>query len=128
MPIILAEPDELLDDVMGLASIHGRSVLVAIYDESSDHLGFWFISVPNPALDNVPVEPQGQIMKQFIARGTPHGARTFRVRYWAHSAITFEIPCYVRRDRDFQTSYNTRADTLGTPGTGYSLINPDPTA
>ncbi|MFK0085470.1 hypothetical protein [Glutamicibacter sp. NPDC090743] len=128
MPIVLAEPHELLDDVRGLVSVHGRSVLVAIYDETADHLSFWFISVPNPALENVPVEPRGQIMRQFIAQSTPDGARTFRVRYWGHSAIAFEIPCYVRSDRHHQTSYNTRPGTLGNPEPDYPLDNPEPAA
>ncbi|MFK0085386.1 hypothetical protein [Glutamicibacter sp. NPDC090743] len=111
MPIVLAEPDELLDDVMGLVSVHGRSSVVAIYDEAADHLILWFVSVPNPALENVPTEPQGQTMGEFIGQDTPDGARTFRVRYWAYSAITFEIPCYVRSDREHRTSYNIRPGT-----------------
>lgn len=111
MPIVLAEPRELLDEVMGMVSIHGRSAVVAIYDEPADHLSFWFVSLPNPALENVPAEPLGQTMGEFIAHGTPDGARTFRVRYWTYSAITFEIPCYVRSDREHRTSYNTRPGT-----------------
>lgn len=118
MPIVLAGAHELLDDVMGLLSVHGRSALVAIYDEPTDHLSFWFTSVPNPALENVPVEPQGQSMSQFIAQGTPDGARTFRVRYWAHSATTFEIPCYIRNDREYQTSYSTHPSAFDNPGPG----------
>lgn len=111
MPIVLAESRKLLDEVMGMVSIHGRSVMVAIYDEPADHLSLWFVSLPNPALENVPAEPPGQTMGRFIAQGTPDGARTFPVRYWAYSAITFEIPCYVRSDRGHRTSYHTRPGT-----------------
>lgn len=125
MPIVLAEPHELVDDVMGLVSVHGRSVLIAIYDITADDLSFWFVSVPNPALENVPVEAKGQVMSQFISKGTPEGARTFRVKYWARSAITFEIPCYVRSDRDYETSYNTRPGALGKPDAERSLDDPD---
>lgn len=106
MPIVLAEPDELLDDVMGLVSVHGRSAVVAIYGEAADHLSLWFVSVPNPALENMPAQPREQTMGEFIGQGTPDGTTTFRVRYWAYSAITFEIPCYVRNDRKHRTSYN----------------------
>ncbi|MFD1377596.1 hypothetical protein ACFQ4U_14840 [Micrococcus antarcticus] len=113
MPIVLAQPHERLDDVMGLVSIHGRSAVVAIYDEPDDHLSFWYVSLPNPALENVLAEPQGQTVGEFIAHGTLDGARTFRVRYWAHSAITFEIPCYVRSDLEHRTSYNTHLGALG---------------
>lgn len=125
MPIVLAQPHEQLDGVMGLVSIHGRSAVVAIYDEPDDHLSFWFVSLPNPALENVLVEPRGRTVGEFIAPGTPDGARTFRIRHWAHSAITFEIPCYVRSDLEHRTSYNTHLGALGKSQAEDSLDDPE---
>lgn len=110
---------------MGLVSVHGRSAVVAFYDELVDHLSFWFVSVPNPALENVPIEPKGQLLREFIAKA-PNGTRTFRVRYWAYSAITFEIPCYVRSDREHRNSYTTRPGTGGESESEDSLDNPEP--
>src|SRR5699024_994140 len=125
MPIVLAQPHEQLDGVMGLVSIHGRSAVVVIYDEPDDHLSFWFVSLPNPALENVLVEPRGRTVGEFIAPGTPDGARTFRIRHWAHSAITFEIPCYVRSDLEHRTSYNTHLGALGKSQAEDSLDDPE---
>ena len=95
MPIVLAEPHERLDDVMGLVSIHGRSAVVAIYDEPEDHLSFWYVFLPNPALENVLAEPQGQT----VGNSSPMAHLTGRERsgsgtgHTVPSLLKSPVPC-----------------------------------
>lgn len=94
MPIVMAEPAELLNDVMGMVSMHGRSALVAMLDAGSDELKFLYVSTPNPALQQVdPEEATAQIQELFTRTGN-QGAVTFRVKYWASCAVALPIPVF----------------------------------
>ncbi|MGO3854765.1 MAG: hypothetical protein ACTJGY_00560, partial [Glutamicibacter arilaitensis] len=46
----MTQPAESLNDAMGMVSIHGRAVLVAMLDPQTDELQLMHVTVPQPAL------------------------------------------------------------------------------
>ena len=99
MPVVFAEPGELLDDVMALVSLHCQPVLLAVYDADLSFLGLWRVSTPNPALPLAELQPPGRSVREFFAASIIDGALAFRVRHWACSALVYEIPCWVRSEQ-----------------------------
>lgn len=94
MPIVMAEPAELLNDVMGMVSMHGRSALVAMLDAGSDELKFLYVSPPNPVLKSVDPEEATTHIPELFARTENQGAVTFRVKYWDSCAVALPIPVF----------------------------------
>src|SRR5690606_35208964 len=94
MPIVMADPAELLNDVMGMVSMHGRSALVAMLDAGSDELKFLYVSTPNPVLKSVDPEEATTHIPEFFARTENQGAVTFRVKYWDSCAVALPIPVF----------------------------------
>lgn len=94
MPVVMAAPAETLNDVMGLVSLHGCSVLIAMIDVQSDELKFVHVSTPNPALRSVSVEKDRTRAQELFTRTENEGLVTFRVKYWESSAVAHPLPVF----------------------------------
>ena len=94
MPIVMTVSTESVNDVMGLVSMHGRSVLVAMLDPKTDALKFLYVAVPNPALETVGCEKDSTPISDLFQRAELHGLVTFRSKYWESSTVTHPIPAF----------------------------------
>lgn len=92
MPIVITHPKELLNDVMGLVSLHDRPVLVAMFDAVVNEVHLIHVSLPLSTLQLVDeVTPRARIDELFEQAKTA-GRVTFRAKYWRHSAVAHPIP------------------------------------
>jgi len=108
MPVVMAGAQELLDDVMGLVSVHGRAALIAMIDPRSDDLQFLHVSAPSPVLEIVtPAAARTRIASLFAA-AEDEGMQTFRVKYWQHSAVAHLIPACHRSAEEDRLSYRPK--------------------
>ncbi|WP_333615312.1 hypothetical protein [Glutamicibacter sp.] len=105
MPVVMATPNEPLDDVMGLVSIHGRAVLVAMEDVETEDLRFVHVSMPCPFLHVVAATSSGTTTGSFFDRVKHESMVTFRVQYWKHSAVANAVPISAPRSVAKQTAY-----------------------
>lgn len=94
MPIVMAAPTEPINDVMGLVSMHGQPVLVAMVDTNADALKFLYVSTPNPALQQVDKEKDSTPILELFGRAEEEGLVTFQVKYWDSSAVAHPIPAF----------------------------------
>lgn len=94
MPVVMTQPLEPLDDVMGLVSVHRRPVLVAMVETQTDELKFLHISEPSPVLEVVrPSAPRTKI-KDLFDEAEQNGMTSFRVKYWRYSAVAHAVPAF----------------------------------
>lgn len=49
MPVVFAHRDELVEDVMGFVSVHGRAVLLVLTNAQTDALQLWHVTIPSPS-------------------------------------------------------------------------------
>lgn len=92
LPIVVAYPLELIDDVMGLMSLQEQSGLVASCEAGSHAIHLLHVSRPSSALITVEaVGPRARISHLFDQAKTNNSV-TFRSKYWRHSAIAHLIP------------------------------------
>lgn len=108
MPVVMSESHEALDDVMGLVSVHGRAVLIAMIDPRSEQLLFLHISAPNPALSIVNSVAEGTNISSLFEAAEHEGMMTFRVKYWKYSAVAHLIPAYQATATAERLSYRNR--------------------
>lgn len=94
MPVVMTVPTEPVNDVMGLVSMHGRPVLVAMFDTTANELKFIYVSTPNPALQQVELEKESTQIQELFSRTEQEGLMTFRVKYWDCSAVAHPIPVF----------------------------------
>ena len=92
MPIVIAQHDEKLTDVMALAVVHQPPVLIATLDPQSNDLCFTYVVVGCTDLEVVaPRDAKDSILDLYReAQSTP--CLTFRVAPLTHSAIAHAIP------------------------------------
>ncbi|MGP4995796.1 hypothetical protein [Glutamicibacter ardleyensis] len=110
MPVVFAQGSEMVEDVMGFISIHGRAVLLVLTDAPNDELQLWHVTVPSPIFTRVPPLPSGTTLAELCVRHSNNRLMPFRVAFWAHSAAIHQIPLYVRSD-------NSDANATPAPGT-----------
>ncbi|MFJ2620450.1 hypothetical protein [Glutamicibacter sp. NPDC087344] len=108
MPVVMTAAKESANDVMGLVSMHGRAVLVAMIDPSSKELKLIHISTPNQALKPVPVEADSVPIGSLFERAEREGTVTFRVKYWEYSAVAHPIPSFQSIPSSAKMSYSRR--------------------
>lgn len=94
MPVVMTQPSEPLDDVMGLVSVHKSPVLVAMAEMETGELKFLHISEPSAALQVVPPCGPRTRASDLFEQAEQTGMRTFRVKYWKHSAVAHAIPSF----------------------------------
>lgn len=92
MPVVMTQPLEPLDDVMGLVSVHKRPVLVAMLETQTGELKFLHISEPSPVLEVVPASAPRSTIKDLFAQAEHSGMAAFRVKYWQYSAVAHAVP------------------------------------
>ena len=108
MPIVMTTPSEPVNDVMGMVSMHGQAALVAMIDPECGELEFLYVSTPQPALKQVPAEADDQRIAGLFARTADSGLATFRVKYWAHSAVAHRVPAMPRTTAPVTADYTRR--------------------
>ncbi|WP_417367685.1 hypothetical protein [Glutamicibacter arilaitensis] len=96
MPVVIAEPHELVEDVMGFISTQGRAVLLVLCGTEPDDLQIWHVTVPSPVFPEVPALAADSTVGDLCRRNSESRLTTFRVGYWAHSAAIHEIPFSIR--------------------------------
>ncbi len=109
MPVIMTQPTEKLDDVMGLVSVHQGPVLVALTDPRTDVLKFLHISENSPALEVVKESDPGCLIGDLFHDAEHCGMKTFRVKYWKHSAVAHAIPFFA--DNELAKPFRTPASS-----------------
>ncbi|MGV2852905.1 hypothetical protein ACNPON_16250 [Glutamicibacter sp. AGC13] len=111
MPVVFAHRDELVEDVMGFVSVHGRAVLLALTNAQTDALQLWHVTIPSPLFTRVVPLPSGTTLAELCIRHSENRLMPFRVHFWAHSAALHQIPLYVSNDNhaaDAQLSSDNR--------------------
>lgn len=98
MPVIFANPQDQVEEIMGFASVHGRAVLLAIGTPKYNELELWHVTIPSPIFDRVPPLTPGTTLGELCIKQAQNRLRPFRVSFWSHSAAIHEIPCFVRND------------------------------
>lgn len=106
MPVVMAAEHELLDDVMGLVSLHGQPVLVAMLQQSTDKLMFIHVSEPHMALGSVQEAKADRRIDSFFEEVHAKDCVTFRVKYWKNSAVAHAIPEFQQCRDSTRTSYH----------------------
>lgn len=112
MAIVMTQPSEPLEDVMGLVSIHRGAVLVAMIDEVSQNLRFIHVSETSPALHIVEESASNMSFGIFFDALELTGLATFRVRYWKHSAVANILPAMAPSDFQQATVYQRTSTRL----------------
>jgi len=92
MPIIMAQACESVEDVMGLASIHGRAVLVAMIDPQTDDLCMLHLSMPNPALRIEEALARTLRISDLMTQAKAGHALVLRISHWKYSAVAHRLP------------------------------------
>ena len=111
MPVVFAHRDELVEDVMGFVSVHGRAVLLVLTNAQTDALQLWHVTIPSPLFTRVVPLPSGTTLAELCIRHSENRLMPFRVHFWAHSAALHQIPLYVSNDNhaaDAQLSSDNR--------------------
>ena len=111
MPVVFAHRDELVDDVMGFVSIHGRAVILVLTDAHTDALELWHVTIPSPLFARVPTLPSGTTLAELCVRHSENRITRFRVHFWTHSTALHQIPLDVSNDNraaDAQQSSENR--------------------
>lgn len=111
MPVIFADPQDHVEEIMGFVSVHGRAVLLAISIPECHELQLWHITIPSPIFDRVPPLPPGTTLGQLCIKQAHNRLRPFRVSFWTHSAAIHEIPCFVRNDERAVNELTTKSDS-----------------
>lgn len=104
MPVVFVQRSDLVDEVMGFVSVHGRAALLVLDDGQADGLQLWHITVPSPLFPKVSPLPAGTTSSELCSRQCTEKLMPFRVAFWSHSAAIHEIPCFVRSDWPRQAS------------------------
>lgn len=94
MAIVMTQPSEPLEDVMGLVSVHRGAVLVALIDGTSKDLRFVHVSETAAALHVVAQSAPNTLFGEFFDALKLTGTVTFRVRFWKHSAVAHALPLF----------------------------------
>ena len=92
MPIVMTQPAESLNDAMGMASIHGRAVLVAMLDPQTEELHMMHVTVPQAALKVTRACADRLTMGEFFERLATELIAEFRVKFWKNTAVAHKIP------------------------------------
>lgn len=92
MPVVITNHVESLNDAMGMVSVHGRAVLLAMIAPGSDHLQLLYITTPQNALRVVDVASPKKTSGQFFKEVLAVGSKEFRVKHWRHTAVALAIP------------------------------------
>jgi len=111
MPVVFAHRDELVEEVMGFVSVHGRAVLLVLTNAQTDALQLWHVTIPSPLFTRVVPLPSGTTLAELCIRHSENRLMPFRVHFWAHSAALHQIPLYVSNDNhaaDAQLSSDNR--------------------
>ena len=92
MPIVMTQPNESLTDAMGMVSIHGRDVLVAMINPETEELQLLYVTTPQPALKVKQPSPSKCTTGEFFHELGSSRVMEFRVKFWKHTAVAHLIP------------------------------------
>lgn len=112
MPIVIAQPDEQLSDVMSLVAAHQPPVLVATTDPVNGDLWFMYVSIGCTALQVVDALPQHTSIGDLYRSASRSSFLTFRIDQMSASSV---VHCIAPQQVKHQAGYTTvEASTAGT--------------
>ena len=88
----MTQPTESLNDAMGMVSIHGRAVLVAMINSQTEELQMLNVTTPQASLKITEASADGLTMGEFFDHLAAEPIAEFRVKFWKHSAVAHRIP------------------------------------
>lgn len=92
MPIVMTQPAESLNDAMGMVSLHGRAVLIAMLDAHTEELLMAHVTIPQAALTVTKAATDRLTMGEFFDHLTTQSIAEFRAKFWKHTAVAHKIP------------------------------------
>jgi len=113
MPIVIAQPEESLSDVMSLVAAHQPPVLVATTDPSNGDLWFMYVSIGCTALQVVDPLPKETTIEQLYRSSLESSFLTFRIEQMPASSVVHAIaPQHVKHESGYTTVEASTASTL----------------
>lgn len=112
MPVVMAQPSDSFEDVIALASVHGRAVLLAMLEPVTGHLRLLHLSEPNSALQIVEPHKPETIIRVLFDEVQKSGMATFRIRYWQYSAVAHAVPRFESRRDGLARLYRNKTLSL----------------
>jgi len=104
MPIVIAQQDEQLSDVMSLVAAHQPPVLVATTDPENGDLWFMYVSIGCVALQVVEPLPQNTSIGDLYRSASRSSFLTFRIDQMTASSVVHAIePQHVRHHAGYTT-------------------------
>lgn len=104
MPIVIAQPEESLSDVMSLVAAHQPPVLVATTDPTNGDLWFMYVSIGCTALQVVEPLSQETTIEQLYRAAIPTSFLTFRIAQMPASSVVHAIaPQHVKHEGGYTT-------------------------
>ncbi|WP_440101749.1 hypothetical protein [Glutamicibacter mishrai] len=113
MPIVIAQPDEQLSDVMSLVAAHQPPVLVATTDPANGDLWFMYVSIGCTALQVVEPLPQDTSIGELYRTASRGSFLTFRIDQMPASSVVHAIaPQQVKHHTGYTTVEASIARTV----------------
>lgn len=104
MPIVIAQPEESLSDVMSLVAAHQPPVLIATTDPTNGDLWFMYVSIGCTALQVVEPMPQETSIEQLYRSAVSSSFLTFRIEQMPASSVVHAIaPQQVKHTAGYTT-------------------------
>ncbi|MGP5581679.1 hypothetical protein ACTXOF_14290 [Glutamicibacter arilaitensis] len=88
----MTQPAESLNDSMGMVSLHGRAVLIAMLNPQTEELLMAHVTTPQVALTVTKAATDRLTMGEFFEHLTTKSIAEFRVKFWKHTAVAHKIP------------------------------------
>ncbi len=92
MPIVIAQHDEKLTDIMALVVVHQPPVLIATLDPENGNLCFTYVIIGCSDLELVAPYAEDKTIKDLYLDASAAPSITFRVTPLMHSALAHAIP------------------------------------
>ncbi|WP_313811607.1 hypothetical protein [Glutamicibacter sp.] len=92
MPIVIAQHDETLTDVMALVVVHQPPVLIATLDPDNGDLCFTYVIIGCADLELVAPYAEDKTIKDLYMDAAKASSITFRVDPLPHSALAHALP------------------------------------
>lgn len=113
MPIVIAQPDERLSDVISLVAAHQPPVLVTTIDPVHGHLWFMHVSIGCTALQVVEPLPQETSIGELYRLASRTSFLTFRIDQMSSSSVVHAIaPQQVKHHAGYTTVKASSAKTF----------------
>lgn len=91
MPVVIAQPEEKLSDVMSLVAAHQPPALIATLNPQNSDLWFMYVSIGCTSLQIVEPLSSTTTLEQFYHAASAVGVLTFRIAQMPASSVVHAI-------------------------------------